>query len=248
VGLHIDASFCLRFLTIAAINLVLSADNGLVIALAVGAAPPSQRTPIMIGSAVCAVAFQSAATLFAAELLALKFLRLAGGTVILWISLRLLRGGARQPRTAVVHVGLWHSIWLVVLANFAVSTDNTLAIAGAAQGDVALLIAGLALSIPVVVLAGDLLARAMERFPIVTNLGAAALAVIGLGLIMTDPVLSMAQATAFTRRSVEAGAAVAILVIGRRLRTRHATSSVAGSNSTEQTPRHGESPRNVTEN
>jgi YjbE family integral membrane protein len=243
VGFPIDASFSLRLLAIAALNLMLSADNGVVIALAVDAAPRSQRMRILVGGAVCSVAFQTAATFLAAELLAIKFMRLAGGIFIIWLSLKLCRRTyARNLRREAAHVSLWHTVWFVVLANFAMSTDNTLAVAGAAQGDVALLVAGLALSIPLVVFAGDLLARLMAGRPLVMNLGAALLAVIGVNMVMTDPSLVIFQTADLTRRTVEAGAAIAVLVIGTGARLRGTSAPTEPSNS----PRDATSPKDVT--
>jgi predicted tellurium resistance membrane protein TerC len=100
VALSIAQSFGLRLLAIAGINLVLSADNALIIALAVERAPRSQRTRIMIGSAICAIIFQTAATFFASELLSFKFVRLLGGIAVLAISLNLCRRAPEPPRLA----------------------------------------------------------------------------------------------------------------------------------------------------
>jgi YjbE family integral membrane protein len=219
-----DVSFGFRFLAIAALNLVLSADNGLVIALSIDRAPRSLRARILIASVVCIFVSQTAVTLFADRLLAIRFLRLGGGLAILWVALKVCRRVAGPtPSNTPEHVSVWQTVWLVVLANAAVSADNALAIAGVAHGDVGLLVAGLASSIPLVVCASDLLARLLARWRVVTTAAAALLAVIGADMIMTDRALLAMDVGLRQRCVVEGVAAACILVIGKHLQLRHGT-------------------------
>jgi predicted tellurium resistance membrane protein TerC len=228
-----DLSFGFRFAAIAALNLLLSADNGLVIALSIDQVPRPQRARVLIACGVCIFISQTAVTLFADRLLAIRFMRLCGGLAVVWVALTVCRRiDGRRPLTVLEHVSVWQTVWLVVLANVAVSADNALAIAGMAHGDAGLLVAGLASTVPLVVCAGGLLARLLVRWRAVTNGASALLALIGADMIMTDPALSMMDVGLRQRWVVEGVAAAGILVVGMRLQMRREPSSDTGSSAT----------------
>jgi predicted tellurium resistance membrane protein TerC len=178
----------IRFLEIVGINLLLSVDNGLVIALAVRKLASPARTQVLLASAVCAVIFQTMAALFASALLGIRFFRLAAGGFLLWIGFDSGRGNpprAGRPDGPAASRA-WRVVLMVVAANFMVSADNTLAIAAAAGANRQQMIVAVALSVPLVVLAGDLLAQALTRVRFLAVSASALLAFIGAQLVMTD--------------------------------------------------------------
>jgi len=214
----------LSLLTIALINIVLSGDNAVVIALAVKTLPYRQRMGGLIAGAACAVVLRVVATFFAGQLLHVAFLKLLGGITILWIAVKLFPQDLPQDAPPGARPGgLGKAIWFILLADITMSLDNILAIAQVAQGDLALLILGLGLSIPFVLFASGLLATLMDRYPLVVYLGAALLGKIGAEMVLTDQFISrFFPPTLFLRYTVEAMAAVGVLVAGRFLVRREA--------------------------
>lgn len=174
--------------SIVLIDLLLAGDNAVVIALAVKTLPPKERRLGIILGAGLAVALRIVLTFFAAQLLLVEFVKLAGGVLILWIAVKLLADaaetevpGVRQARS------IWQAMWYIVVADITMSTDNILAIAGTSQGNIWLLIFGLGLSIPFVVFTSTLLARIMDRWPVIVWLGSAILGRVGGDMIISDP-------------------------------------------------------------
>jgi YjbE family integral membrane protein len=228
----VDSSFLLKLVTIMGVNLVLSGDNAAVIALAVKTIPRPLRARAAIGGTGLAILVQVTVTYFAAQLMNLEFLRVIGGSLILWIALRLLVADkASQRQSRVPSPRLLNAVGLLVAANLAMSTDNILAIAGIAQGDALLLLCGLGASISSVVIAGTVLARFIERYPLVAYLGAALLGKVGAELLLTDPVVVRAfQPTALLMGLLELLAAVGVVTAGFLCRCRESPSASSASN------------------
>jgi YjbE family integral membrane protein len=212
--------FVSKLLTIIAANLVLSGDNAIVIAVAASMLPNPLRMRALIAGAAGAVVVLVTATIFAAKLLFIPFLELAGGLFILWISLNLFRKNTPQDPSQDPVSSFWKAIWSILIADVAMSMDNILAVAAIAQRDIALLIIGLGVSIPFVVVASALVTNLMDQ-PVAVYLGAALLAKIGTDMIMTDSfTMHIWAPTSGVRHGAEAGTALAVLVIGRLLQTR----------------------------
>jgi len=208
----------LRALTIVVIDLLLAGDNALVIALAVRALPRHERRIGLICGAGGAVALRVALTTFAARLLAIPYLQLAGGLFILWIALKVLMDSSAPEESAPAPGRVWQAIWYIVLADLTMSTDNILAIAGASKGDFWLILFGLAVSIPFVVLSSNLLANLMDRFPALIYLGAGILGKVGGEMILTDAWVAHTWNPGDTVRYIVEGAlALAVMVSGRLL-------------------------------
>jgi YjbE family integral membrane protein len=184
--LHTPWQWAVAILSIVLIDIVLAGDNAVVIALAVRTLPPKQRLwGIAIGSGV-AVVLRVALTFVAAQLLNINYIKMAGGALILWIAVKLLlenTGGEEGKGEA---RNLWHAVWLIMVADFTMSLDNVLAVAGASKGSFGLLLFGLGLSIPLVVFTSNLLSKLMDRYPIIIYLGSAILGKVGGEMIMTD--------------------------------------------------------------
>jgi YjbE family integral membrane protein len=206
-------------ITIVLVNLVLSGDNAVVIALAVRLLPQRQRMRALIAGAACAVILRVALTFLAGRLLHVEFLKLACGLTILWIAVKLFQQSAPEKTPAAAQPsGFWRAIWFIMAADVTMSIDNILAIAQAAEGSLSLLIFGLGLSIPLVLFASGALAKLMDRYPVIVYAGAALLGKIGAEMILTDR---------FTRRffapaplwlySLEAAAAVSVILGGKAM-------------------------------
>jgi YjbE family integral membrane protein len=206
--------FILAGLTILLIDLLLGGDNAVVIALAVRALPDRQRyIGTMIGAGL-AVVLRIALTFFAAELLQSRFIQLAGGLLVLWIAVKLF-ADADTEHAAPPQPGFWRAIWLIVVADATMSTDNILAIAAASKGSLPLLIFGLGLSIPLVIFTSTLLSRLMDRYPVIIYLGAAILGRVGGEMVMTDAVVQQAlQPAPALRYGVEALCAAGVVAAG----------------------------------
>lgn len=183
---HTPGQFLLAILGIVLIDIVLAGDNAVVIALAVRTLPQRQRLWGILLGAGMAVLLRVALTAVAAQLMNVNYIKLAGGLLILWIAVKLLlqeEQGKTGGRTAGT---LWQAVWLIMVADVTMSLDNVLAVAGASKGHLGLLLFGLGLSIPLVVFTSNLLARLMDRYPIIIYIGAAILGKVGGEMIMTD--------------------------------------------------------------
>jgi len=168
------------------INVLLSGDNALVIAMACRGLAPRQRVWGMTIGAGIAVILLIAFTGIVAKLMVLPYLKLVGGLALLVIAAKLLvPEGEGDDVTA--GTSLWHAIRIVVIADIVMSLDNVIAVAAAANGELPLLILGLAVSIPMIIAGAALIMLVLDRFPILIWLGATLLGWIAGDVIATDP-------------------------------------------------------------
>jgi YjbE family integral membrane protein len=211
----LDWAFFLGILNIILINLILSGDNAVVIAMAVRSLPRRQRTwGIFLGSGL-AVVLRVVLTFFVARLLEISFIKLLGGVALAWIAVKLFLEGAAEQEDREA-VSLWQAMKLIVIADLTMSTDNVLAVAGASHGNLFLLIFGLTLSVPIVVFTSNLLAMLMDRYPIIIYLGAAVLGRVAGEMIFSDPVvINWLQMPAWFNYTMEAVFAVGVIVVGK---------------------------------
>jgi YjbE family integral membrane protein len=173
-------------LSIVIIDLVLAGDNAVVIAMAVKKLEGRQRTWGIAMGAAGAVIVRVICTFFVAKLLTISFVKLLGGAVILWIAVKLLVEGAEDEH--VKEAGdLWQAIWIIIVADMSMGIDNMLAVGGASHGNFFLLMFGLMLSIPFVVFMSSLLAKLMDRYPIILYIGSGVLGKVGGEMMITDP-------------------------------------------------------------
>jgi YjbE family integral membrane protein len=215
--------FWLAVLQIIWVNVLLSGDNAVVIALACRQLPPRTRNwGIAIGAAV-AVGLRILFTGIVAKLLGLPWLKFAGGLALFYIAADLVKpddGGDEVKVKA--HDGLWRAIGTVAIADLVMSLDNVVAIAAVAQGNWMLLSLGLATSIPLIVVGAALIIMIFERWPILVWAGAGLLGWIAGDLMISDPAIveriGEAAAKRYDSWAAAAGAAI-VLVIGY-LRTR----------------------------
>ena len=177
------------------INVLLSGDNALVIALACRALQPRQRLWGMVIGAGIAVVLLIAFTAVVATLMALPYLKLIGGLALVVIAAKLLVPEEADDDVA-AGTSLWHAVRIVVIADIIMSLDNVIAVAAAANGELSLLVLGLAISIPIIIAGAALIMALLDRLPILVWLGAALLGWIAGEVIATDPaVLPLLQRT-----------------------------------------------------
>jgi YjbE family integral membrane protein len=170
------------------INILLSGDNAIVIALACRKLPqPQRRWGMIIGAGVASVLL-IVFTGVVSTLMTLPYLKLVGGCMLLWIAFRLLVSDADEHHVEAVE-DLWRAVRIVVVADVIMSLDNVVAVAAAARGSYALLGLGLIVSIPIVIFGAALIMALLERFPVLVWVGAALLGGIAGGLIVEDPVV-----------------------------------------------------------
>jgi len=213
--IHFTWDFLIGFLTIIIVNLVLSGDNAFVIAMAVRSLPARQRMNGIVFGVGAAVILRVVLTFFAARLLQIEYVKLAGGVVIIWIALKLLVEGIREEKHEKEAQTLWHAVWIMTVADISMSVDNVLAVAAASKGNIFLLIFGLGLSIPIVIFASTLLAKLMDRYPVIIYLGAAILGQVGGEMIVTDPfVVELFNPSNVVRYAVEAFFTVGVIIAG----------------------------------
>ncbi len=186
----LDVAFLSSLLSIIIIDLVLAGDNAVVIAMAVRSLPKEQRIRGILYGAGAAVLLRVVLTFFVAELLTVNYVKLVGGIVILWIAVKLFVEDEEATATHHESASLWHAVRFIVVADITMSVDNMLAVGGASQGNLFLLLFGLGLSIPLIVFASTLLSTLMEKYPAIIYVGAAILGVVGGDMILTDPVVA----------------------------------------------------------
>jgi YjbE family integral membrane protein len=168
------------------INVLLSGDNALVIAMACRGLAPRQRLWGMVIGAGIAVVLLIAFTGIVAKLMVLPYLKLVGGIALLVIAAKLLVP-EEEGDDVTAGTSLWHAIRIVVIADIVMSLDNVIAVAAAANGQLSLLILGLAVSIPMIIAGAALIMMVLDRFPILVWLGATLLGWIAGEVIATDP-------------------------------------------------------------
>jgi YjbE family integral membrane protein len=207
--------FVLSVLSIVLIDLLLAGDNALVIAMAVRSLPKRERRIGTLCGAGAAVGLRVALTFLASKLLEVRYLQLAGGLLILWIAIKVMRDASDPPDAAPSPRRFVQAIWYIVAADLTMSTDNVLAIAGASKGNFGLILFGLAVSIPFVVLSSNLLADLMDRYPWSVYFGAAILGRVAGDMIVSDRFIAeAAHPGEMLRYGVEAGLALGLFVYG----------------------------------
>src|SRR5512137_661240 len=208
-------AFWLAAVQIMGINILLSGDNAVVIALAVRALPPKERFWGMVLGAGAAAVLLIAFTGIVATLMKLPYLKFAGGLALFWVAIKLVSPQAHDSENTPEAVeDLWRAVRVVVVANIVMSLDNVIAVAAAAKGNYLLLGLGLAVSIPIVIAGSALFLAILERFPVVVWGGGALLGWIAGGLLPEDPIIAehFSEATAETL-DVVCGVAGAIIVV-----------------------------------
>ena len=186
-----DGGYLIAILQIIAIDILLGGDNAVVIALACRRLPKHQRNKGIFWGVFGAIALRVVLIFFALQLLALPYLKIVGGLLLLWIGIKLM-----QPEDADAHDGmaaptsLFEAVKTIIIADAVMSIDNVVAVAAAADGDFKLVVFGIAVSVPIIIFGSKLVLMLMDRFPIIITLGGGLLGWIAGHMIPTDVVLA----------------------------------------------------------
>ena len=211
------------------IDILLGGDNAVVIALACRQLPESQRLKGVIWGTVGAILLRVALIAFAITLLQVPFLKIAGAALLIWIGVKLI-----TPHDEDTHGNiqasdkLWSAVKTVIVADLVMSIDNVIAIAGAAQNageqhQMALVILGLVVSIPIIVWGSQIVLKLMDRFPVIILLGGMLLGWIAGGMLQTDPMLKdLIPQEQSWHYALGAAGALLVLAIGQALKARRA--------------------------
>jgi YjbE family integral membrane protein len=179
-----------RLLEISVLNMLLSGDNAVVIALAVRALPGRQRLLGQLGGTLGAVILRLLFVGVISMLLRVPLLRLVGGLLLLWIGYRLVRPVEEEAGGSRHGASFWESVWIIVVADITMSLDNVLAVAAAARGDMVLVGLGITMSVPIVVWGSGVLAGLMNRYPWIIWAGGGLLGYVAGDMMLEDPLLA----------------------------------------------------------
>jgi YjbE family integral membrane protein len=170
------------------IDLLLSGDNAVVIALACRNLPPDQRKKGIMYGVIGAIGLRIVLTFFAVSLLALPYLKLIGAFLLLWIGIKLILPSKEEHGNAGVKAvdHLWGAVKTIILADLVMSLDNVIGVAGAAHGNAFLLVFGLLISIPLIAWSSQLVLKLIDRFPFVVDAGAALLGYVAGEMLASE--------------------------------------------------------------
>jgi YjbE family integral membrane protein len=171
-----DMDFLIALTQIMLVNIVLSGDNAVVIALAARNLPSKLKKTAVLWGGGGAIVLRILMSVIAVELLKIPFLQFLGALLLVWIAVKLLVENDADAGHHHAHANLLGAVKTIIIADVLMSLDNTLAIAGVAKGNQTLLIVGLALSVPLIVFGSTIIMRLMDRFPIIVYIGAGLIA------------------------------------------------------------------------
>ena len=183
-----EATFWAALGNIILVNIVLSGDNAVVIALAARQLPPQQQKQAILWGSGAAIVMRIVLTIFAVKLLTLPWLKIVGAVLLVYIGVQLLMdGGDEEGAGGAEHTTMAAAIKTILIADLVMSLDNVLGVAAAAKGNLTLLVLGLAISIPLIIFGSTLMLKLMERFPVIITLGAALLGYLAGEMLVSDP-------------------------------------------------------------
>jgi YjbE family integral membrane protein len=221
--------FWLGLLKIIWINIILSGDNAVVIALAARSLPPQQQRQAVLFGSGAAVVLRIVLTVVAVKLLALPYLQIVGGALLLWIGVQLLSEHGDDEGEEKEYGSMMAAIRTILIADLVMSLDNVIAVAAAANGNMVLLVLGLAISIPMVIFGSTMMIRLMERFPVVVTFGAALIGWVGGETMVSDKVLApLVENAHWLHQAGPALGAALVLLLGRWLQKRHEKEEASG--------------------
>ena len=225
-----SAAFWAALGSITLANIVLSGDNAVVIAMAARSLPAHQQKKAIFWGSAAAIVMRIVLTLIAVEMLKWPYLKIVGALLLLYIGISLLSEGGEDEGGHKEIGGMAAAIRTILVADLVMSLDNVLAVAAAAKGNTALLIIGLAVSIPLIIFGSTLLLKVMDRFPIIITLGAALLGFLAGEMLLTDPaVVARIGEQSHTIVNLAGAVGAAIVVVGGRWLQRCVRSGEAAS-------------------
>ena len=204
------------------INILLSGDNAVVIALACRNLPRTQRRWGVIWGAVGAVVLRIILTFFAVRLLTLPYLNLIGGALLIWIGIKLISNEDGDEHEVKAADRLMIAVRTIIVADLVMSLDNVIGVAGAAKGSVWLIVFGLIVSIPLVIVGAQLIMKLIERFPILIIAGGGLLGYVAGEMIVADAATApwIAQYAAWMHWMVPVAGIVIVIAVAKFMQRR----------------------------
>ncbi|HHY71811.1 MAG TPA: TerC family protein [Bacillus bacterium] len=208
-----EMEFLTALLAIVIIDLVLAGDNAIVIGLAARNLPKEKQKTVILWGTIGAVLIRALATIAIVWLLKVPGLLLVGGILLVWIAYKLLV----EEKGHEVKAGdsIMAAIRTIIIADAAMGIDNVLAVAGAAQGSVWLVILGLMISVPIVVWGSTIIIKWMERYPVIITIGSGILAWTAAKMIVAEPFMKTFFANDFLKYGFEFLVIAAVIVAGK---------------------------------
>jgi YjbE family integral membrane protein len=205
--------FWIAVLQIIVVNILLSGDNAVVIALACRNLSRRQRRLGILWGVIGAIVLRIVLTFFAMTLLVNPYLKLVGGALLVWIGIKLIAEGDDGEHKVKASDKLLAAVWTIIVADLVMSLDNVMAVAAAAKGSIPLIVFGLIVSIPIVVLGSQIIMRLIDRFPVLVLAGGGLLGYIAGDMAVEDPAIAPWIAANAAQLAVFAPAAGFVLVV-----------------------------------
>ena len=214
--------FWVSALEIVVINILLSGDNAVVIALACRTLPRKERRWGVVWGAAGAVVLRIILTFFALELLAFPYLNLIGGALLIWIGIRLIVEEEDESHEVKAAERMMVAIRTIIIADLVMSLDNVIGVAGAARGSVALIVFGLVVSIPLVIVGARIIMNLIDRFPILIVAGGGLLGYVAGEMMVADTAVApwIAERAAWLHWAAPAAGIVAVVAVAKWLEAR----------------------------
>ena len=190
--MDLSAAFLEGLFKIIGVNIVLSGDNAVVIALASRSLPPHLRNKAIWFGALGAVALRLIFSFFIVALMAIPYIKIIGALLLLWIGVKMIvpEHSHGEDGSKSGNGGVWGAIWTIIVADAVMSLDNVIAIAAAANGDILLIGLGLAMSVPLIIYGSTLILHVFIRYPILIIAGAGLIGWIAGEIWFTDPAVA----------------------------------------------------------
>lgn len=216
LALFTSGDFIVPLLQIIWLDLLLSGDNAVVIALACRGLPPERRKLGAALGAGAAIVLRVVLAVFITLLLDVPYLKLAGALLLAWVAVKLMLPQHEGEEGVEAKSSLWGAIGTIMIADAVMSLDNVIAIAAASGGNVILLVLGLLISIPLIVFGSQIVMRALDRLPILAVFGAGLLGWIAGEIAMTDPAVQSAveELPHWSHYAASAAGALLVILIG----------------------------------
>jgi YjbE family integral membrane protein len=207
---------------IAIINVVLSGDNAVVIALACRSLEPAQQKKAFAVGAGGIVILLTALTAFAAVLMSLPYIQIVGSLLLFWIGVKLLLP-EEDDDDIKSHSNFWDAVRTIIIADLVMSLDNVLGMAGAAKGHYDMLFVGLLITMPLILFGSAMLMKLMERFPVFVTIGAGLLGYVAGEMVVSDLALKdyIELHAQFLDYALPVGGAVFVVLAGKLIARKH---------------------------
>jgi YjbE family integral membrane protein len=220
---------------ISVINILLSGDNAVVIALACRSLPPKQAKLAFAVGAVGVIVLMTGLTAAAAYLLTLPYLELIGSVLLLWIGVKLLIAEDEADEVKGSD-NFWEAVKIIIIADMVMSLDNVLGMAGAAKGHMWMLFVGLVITIPLILFCSAMIMKVMDRFPIFITLGAGLLGYVAGEMAVADPSVKgyIETSAHYLDIVIPIAGALSVVIAGKLIEKRRPREAVIAGASTEQ--------------